>query len=78
MVVIEEGGETVTLDELVKRMTEIETLTATMGWALEKFIRTELERQQKQQQQQRQRDFRLSSVELVCTILNFLVIHLGK
>ena len=74
--VMEEGGETVTLDELVKRMTEIETLTATMGWALEKFICTELEIHQKQQQ--RQRDIRLSSVELVCTILNFLVIHQGK
>ena len=51
-----------------------------MGWALEKCIRTGLERHQKQQQQQQQRkhDFRLSSVELVCTILNCLVIHLGK
>ena len=74
MEVMEEERETVTLDELVKRVTEIEKLTVTMGWALEKLIRTGLERHQKQ----RQRDFRLSSVELVCTILTFLVIHLGK
>ena len=46
VVVMEEGGETVTLDELVKRMTEIEKLTVTMGWALEKCIRTGLERHQ--------------------------------
>ena len=99
---MDEGEETVTLDELVKRMTKIET----MGWALDKCIRTGLqfrrqlfcftlgkrgtnqegggcnrtglERHQKQQQQRRQRDFRLSYVELVCIILNFLVIHLGK
>ena len=37
---MDEGGETVILDELVKRMTEIETLIVTMGWALEKCIRT--------------------------------------
>ena len=42
LVVMEKGGETVTLDELVKRMTEIETLTATMGWALENlFVRNQ-------------------------------------
>ena len=70
---MEEGGEAVTLDELVKRMTDIEKLTVTMGWALEKCIRTGLERHQKQQQ--RQRYFRLSSIELICTILNFLVIQ---
>ena len=52
VVVMEEGGETMTLDELVKCMTEIEKLTEAMGWALEKFIRTGLERQQQQQQQQ--------------------------
>jgi len=59
-VVTEKGGETVTLDELVKRVTEIEKLTVTMAWALAKFIRAD---------QQRQRDLRLSSVELVCTIV---------
>ena len=45
---MEEGGETVTLDELVKRMTVIEKLTVTVGWALKKCIRTGQERHQKQ------------------------------
>jgi len=42
--VVEEGGETEMLDELVKRMNEIEKLTEAFGWALEKYIRTGLKR----------------------------------
>ena len=82
MVVVD--GETMSLEELIKQMTEIENLTVAMGSVLEKYIRTELEqrrkRQQqrlKRQQQQQQRDYRLSYVQLVYTILNFLVVHLG-
>ena len=87
MVVVD--GETVSLEELIKQMTEIENLTVAMGSVLEKFIHTELEQrrkrqqqclkrqQQQQQQQQQQRDYRLSYVQLVYTILKFLVVHLG-
>ena len=60
LVVMKKGGKTVSLDELVKRVTEIEKLTETMAWALANFFRAD---------QQRQRNLRLSSVELVCTIL---------
>ena len=42
--VVEEGGETEILDELVKRMNEIEKLTEAFGWALEKYIRAGLKR----------------------------------
>ena len=81
MVVVD--GETVSLEELIKQMTEIENLTVAMGSVLEKYIRTELEQRRKRQQQrlkrqqQQQRDYRLSYVQLVYTILNFLVVHLG-
>ena len=60
LVVMEKGGETMTVDELVKRVTEIEKLTVTMASALANFFRAD---------QQRQRNLRLRSVELVCTIL---------
>ena len=62
------------LEELIKQMTEIENLTIAMGSVLEKFLRTELEQRRKRQQQQQQRDYRLNSLELVCTILHFLVL----
>ena len=84
MVVVD--GDTVSLEELIKQMTEIENITVAMGSVLEKFIRTELEQRRKrqqqrrkrqQQQQQQQRDYRLSYVQLVYTIQNFLVVHLG-
>ena len=41
--VVEEGGETEILVELV-RMNEIEKLTEAFGWALEKYIRAGLKR----------------------------------